>query len=82
MVEAVTASSETVTALRNFSGIESWPGKTPVEEVSAAAVFVADRGPLVFILTAILTVGITVLTVSFQAVKAAMVNPVRSLKTE
>lgn len=39
-------------------------------------------GPLVFILTAILTVGITVLTVSFQAVKAAMVNPVRSLKTE
>ena len=43
LVTAVTLSSETVTALRNFSGIENWPGKTPVEEVSAAAVFVADN---------------------------------------
>jgi putative ABC transport system permease protein len=39
-------------------------------------------GPLVFVMTALLTLGITILTVSFQAVKAAMMNPVRSLKTE
>lgn len=39
-------------------------------------------GPLVFILTALFTIAITLLTVSFQAVRAAMVNPVRSLKTE
>jgi len=39
-------------------------------------------GPLVFILAAIITVGVTVLTVSFHAVRAAMVNPVRSLRAE
>lgn len=43
VVTAVTMSSETITALRNFSGIESWPGKTPGEDVSAAVVFVADN---------------------------------------
>lgn len=43
VVTAVTMSSETVIALRNFSSIENWPGKTPVEEVGAAVVFVADN---------------------------------------
>jgi ABC-type antimicrobial peptide transport system permease subunit len=43
VVTAVTMSSETVTALRNFSGIESWPGKTPGQEVVSAVVFVADN---------------------------------------
>ncbi len=43
VVTAVTLSSETVTALRNFTGIENWPGKTPGEEVSSAAVFIGDN---------------------------------------
>jgi putative ABC transport system permease protein len=36
----------------------------------------------VFALAALLAIGIAVLTVSFQAVKAALANPVKSLKTE
>lgn len=36
----------------------------------------------IFMVTAILAVGITLLTVSCQAIKAAMVNPVKSLKSE
>ncbi|HAO51562.1 MAG TPA: hypothetical protein DCR35_20920 [Runella sp.] len=36
----------------------------------------------IFVVTAILAVGITLATVSVQAIKAALVNPVKSLKTE
>ncbi len=36
----------------------------------------------VFVLAALLATGIAVLTVSFQAVKAALANPVRSLRSE
>ena len=37
---------------------------------------------LIFVLTGIITILITVLTVSFQSVKAALMNPVKSLRTE
>ena len=37
---------------------------------------------LIFILTGCITILITVLTVSFQSVKAALMNPVKSLRTE
>jgi putative ABC transport system permease protein len=36
----------------------------------------------VFLLAVILTAGIALLTVSFQAVKAALANPVKSLRAE
>jgi putative ABC transport system permease protein len=36
----------------------------------------------VFALAALLAIGIAVLTVSFQAVKAALANPIKSLRTE
>ena len=36
----------------------------------------------IFLVTCIATVVITILTVSFQAIKAAMMNPVKSLKSE
>jgi putative ABC transport system permease protein len=36
----------------------------------------------VFVLAALLATGIAVLTVSFQAVKAALANPVKSLRSE
>ncbi|GAA3912059.1 FtsX-like permease family protein [Chitinophaga oryziterrae] len=35
-----------------------------------------------FVLAAILTIGIAILTVSFQSVKAALMNPVKSLKAD
>jgi putative ABC transport system permease protein len=39
-------------------------------------------GPGVFIISAIMAIIITVITVSFQAIKAAIANPVKSLRTE
>jgi putative ABC transport system permease protein len=36
----------------------------------------------VFVVTAVLAVVITLATVSWQAIRAAMANPVRSLRTE
>ena len=39
-------------------------------------------GPWVFIAAAIAAVVITLITISFQAIKAAIANPVRTLKTE
>ncbi len=38
--------------------------------------------PLVFLITAISVVLITLLTISFQSIKAAIANPVKSLRTE
>jgi putative ABC transport system permease protein len=39
-------------------------------------------GPWVFVAAAIAAVGITIFTISFQAIKAAVANPVKSLRTE
>ena len=38
--------------------------------------------PLVFAGTAVLAIAITLATVSFQAIRAALSNPVKSLRTE
>ena len=38
--------------------------------------------PVVFIVSAIVAIMITVITISFQAIKAAVANPVKSLRTE
>ncbi len=38
--------------------------------------------PVVFILAGLLTIVIAFLTISYQAIKAALMNPVKSLKTE
>jgi putative ABC transport system permease protein len=37
---------------------------------------------LVFAITAVIAIGIALLTISFQAIKAALANPVKSLRTE
>ena len=37
---------------------------------------------LVFVITALIAIGIALLTISFQAIKAALANPVKSLRTE
>ncbi len=39
-------------------------------------------GPGVFIVAAVIALVITVITISFQAIKAALANPVRSLRSE
>jgi ABC-type antimicrobial peptide transport system permease subunit len=39
-------------------------------------------GPGVFILSAIVAILITLITISFQAIKAALTNPVKSLRSE
>jgi putative ABC transport system permease protein len=39
-------------------------------------------GWAVFVLAALLAIGIAMLTVSFQAIRAALANPIRSLRTE
>ncbi len=38
--------------------------------------------PLVFVIAGIMAIVITVITISFQAIKAAIANPVKSLRTE
>lgn len=45
-------------------------------------VYRIDIGPLVFVIAAASIILITILTVSFQAIKAALVNPVKSLRSE
>jgi len=37
---------------------------------------------MVFVITAFIAIGIALLTISFQAIKAAVANPVKSLRTE
>ncbi len=39
-------------------------------------------GPVVFLLSAAAAIAITLLTISFQAIKAALANPVKSLRSE
>lgn len=38
--------------------------------------------PFVFVIAGIAAIGITIITISFQAIKAAIANPVKSLRTE
>ncbi len=38
--------------------------------------------PAVFVITAVVVLAITIVTISFQAVKAALANPVKTLRTE
>lgn len=38
--------------------------------------------PAVFVMAGVLALGITIVTISFQAIKTAMANPVKSLRTE
>jgi len=37
---------------------------------------------LVFVLAALLTIAITIITVCFRAIKVALANPVKNLRTE
>jgi len=39
-------------------------------------------GPGVFILAGLAALAITIITVSFQAIEAALANPVKSLRSE
>jgi len=39
-------------------------------------------GPAVFVLTALAALVITLVTISWQAIRAATANPVKSLRTE
>jgi putative ABC transport system permease protein len=39
-------------------------------------------GPWIFIIAALMALVITIITISFQAIKAALANPVKSLRTE
>jgi len=39
-------------------------------------------GPMVFVMSALLAIIITLITISFQAIKAAVANPVKSLRSE
>jgi len=39
-------------------------------------------GPGIFVLASVMAIAITIITVSFQAIKAAIANPVKSLRTE
>jgi len=39
-------------------------------------------GPFIFIMAGFAAILITIITVSFQAIKAAVANPVKSLRTE
>jgi len=39
-------------------------------------------GPVVFILSALMAIVVTLITISFQAIKAALANPVKSLRSE
>ena len=41
-----------------------------------------DIGPGVFIISAVMALVITIVTISFQAIKAAVANPVKGLRTE
>ena len=41
-----------------------------------------DVGYLVFVIAGLLTLSIALVTVSFQAIKAGISNPVKSLRTE
>lgn len=41
-----------------------------------------DFNVWVFVFTAVVTIGISLFTVSYQAIKAALMNPVKSLKSE
>lgn len=45
-------------------------------------VYRTEISPWIFILTGAAAIGITLLTVSFQAIKAAVMNPVKSLRSE
>jgi ABC-type antimicrobial peptide transport system permease subunit len=41
-----------------------------------------EISPMIFIITAVTVIAITLMTISFQSIKAAVANPVKSLRTE
>ncbi|NBC03513.1 MAG: FtsX-like permease family protein, partial [Bacteroidetes bacterium] len=41
-----------------------------------------EISPMIFVFTALATIGIVLVTISWQTLKAAFMNPVRSIKTE
>lgn len=41
-----------------------------------------EISPMVFVFTALATIGIVLITISWQTLKAAFKNPVRSIRTE
>jgi ABC-type antimicrobial peptide transport system permease subunit len=45
-------------------------------------VYRVNMGPIVFLIAGASVIVITILTVSFQAIKAAIANPVKSLRSE
>jgi putative ABC transport system permease protein len=56
-----------------YYSMEKWLSKFPYRE---------KIDPILFVITAGAVLAITILTVSYQAIRAAMTNPVKSLRTE
>ncbi|HWH64130.1 MAG TPA: hypothetical protein VNS50_12685 [Ginsengibacter sp.] len=70
--------------------MESWPGRVIASPVAFYFLhnwlqqydYRITINLVVFIMTGISAIVITIITISFQAIKAAIANPVKSLRTE
>jgi len=56
-----------------YYGMEQWLSKFPYRE---------NIDPRLFLFTALMVLGITIVTVGYQALKAATINPVKTLRSE